>query len=1643
MSDTLFGGIIELSVDGQPIVPNIILGYRSGEKIGVIQNVTSFVDSNHLMSAPEISFDVYKMMDGVECNYWDDIRDFKLVYIPHLGHDRFNPWYEIAVTLDENDETVKHINGVHIQEAELSQLSLHDIQINTEDDIVRDDYTPSIIYNPNNPDASILDRLLSDKATHYSVRYVAPSIAKLQRTFEFDNTTIYDAFMEIAEEIEGIFIFGESTNDDGQIHRTISLYDLNDVCQECGERGTFTDGVCSNCGSSLITYGYGDDSGIFVNKENFAENINYASNHDELKNCFRLEAGDDLMTATVRNINPNGSQYIWYLNNDVRAEMSESLRNRVESYDELNRQYQSTIQMDVPSSAVSEYNNLVNKYKSLDSTFVTVDYPIIGYSKMTELYYLALNLYSALKTTLAPTSAKGHKSTAAQEAAKLTTGTLSPIGVQNVRTASESTVNSAVLSYAKTYIDTSVYKISIVSSTYSNNVWRGKLNVTSYIDDSDTADTSSLTISVTDASAEYMRCLVQKAMKKSSEDATGTIALFKMSESDFKTELSKYSVDNLNILASVSRACLDVMISHEVATPGSESWGNMYQSMYVPYYNKNEWIQEELLERENEVKVLRNPEEGTGLLDIIEKCRQKIADVLNLREYLGETLWAEFCSFRRDDTYQNENFISDGLDDYELIQNAREFLEYAQKEIIKAGTLQHTINCNLYNLLLVDQKEVESDDSPICTYDGLKIVTENGIYLVKSDTPFSGLTYKFKLGNWLYLEADGNIYRLRMTDYSISYDNLMTIEVDFSDVTYRGNDISDINNLLTRTASMITSYPSTSRQANKGSRANQLIINMVANGLDLTNKKIVSNATHQNLVVDDTGLLMRAQNEFDDDYNAEQVKIINHGLYYTNDNWRTVQTGIGKFIYYDPDDGQYKEDYGLIAHKIVGNIILGNELGIYNESGSVKLDENGVVITSNPTDDNPAVFTIQRDDGEGNVTKFMYIDENGNLKITGNSVEIEHTSAEEYLMGQVDTKIQTSARGIMTQVSESYADKNSVNTLTQTAEDLTVLITQGGTLTKDGVTSSTMTRMYNGGVLVGKALPSGTSICALVNAEGSFDIVSVTWDNYVPTISGTALASFGNNVHKIGNETIATKSDIDNIDFQTSNRNLCVGTSLSTATISSASSSSVTQFYPYSNYGLDLIQHSAVGADVTLSFDWEKTGSSTMGYFVPELSESTAEGAISPIQYFSSGTVSGHYSRTLQLTQSQISMTGISRKGVRVRLYETSGSGSATITISNLKLEMYDVETGWNVAPEEGAIQHCVCYSSSSTTGKIASAQEFYLYPGAIAHVYFENENTKADATLNINNSGAKPIYVNGTAITSGFCPWNDGETVTFSYDGTHWNVVGQMNLTADNIKAGTLNAVQVNAASGSNLGGWTVNTARDDAESSLRSPWTTMNAGTSNSYQYQTALKATANDNYGVIFVKNRKNSSSAETYPFAVYPNGSAFSKNPTWRWHWGYDGNTYYDSRYVELRQAGTSTHSISLARFDEYSGTDASKYYPLIHTDGKMASSVGFTVNVSGSSIVENRSFTFGSMVFLTFRIQGITLEKGTVLDVVRINNSSYYPTSDFTHLIGAYVAGTSPRMVMARAKSSGYIDMLTEAETITNGTFTIVGFYSLE
>lgn len=1014
MNTSLYGGLIEISPDGQPITPDLVLSYRGGTKQGIIHNVQSLTNANALVETAEISFDVYKEIDGVECQLWDDIRDFRLVYIPHLDTSTFNPWYELSVEVDENDCTIKHCQGVHLQEAELGQLTLNGVEINTEDDIARDDYSPTIIYDPKNPEASALDRILKDKASHYTIVHVDSSIANLQRTFSWDGSSIKDAFDDIANEVECLFKYGEYTNNDGKIHRTISVYDLNDRCMECGERGSFTTRVCPKCGSANINYGYGTDSGIFLSHENFAGDITYSSNKDSVKNCFRLVAGDDLMTATIRNINPSGSQYIWYLSDSVRADMSHALQDKLKAYDTEYESYSTEKQIDIPSTVISEYNALINKYKLYDDTLTNIKYPIIGYSALTDVYYSALNFYSLLKTTLAPASEHGEKTTAAKELTKLTTNTLSPLGIQNAEISSSATVTSAVQNYAKVFIDTSLYRITAKCNTYEAKVWKGTITLTGYSDDEDTATSAVLTVYVSDATPDFIKCQIEKAMKKNNVDATGTVALFKKSESEFKQALSFYSVDNLNILASIARGCLDILIQQGVADPENE----LYSSMYLPYYNRSVWIQDELREREAEVLKLRgtrsNPD---GVLDYIEKQRQAIANKLDLRSYLGETLWVEFCSFRRDDTYQNDNFISDGLSDTELIAQAKEFIKNAEREIVKSATLQHTISCNLNNFLLVKEQDVEESPVPIVTLDGIHIITHDQLYLVKGNATFSPLLVNFEVGNWVHIEIDGVVYKLRLTSYKIDYDNLDKLDVEFSDVTYGLDYMSDTQSILAQAQSMATSYSMVQHQANKGNNANKQIMDMVENGLNLTNKRIVNAADNQNMVVDESGLLMREKNEFGDDYSAEQTKIINHGFYYTNDGWKTVKTGLGKYIYYDPETGTYKEDYGIIAHKIVGNIILGNELGIYNTSGSVKIDQNGVTITADASDTNKDLFTLQRKNEDGSYTKYVYVDDDGNIKINGRYIQM--TTSDD-LGSYIDKTIKQEAAALVVQLTNEY-----------------------------------------------------------------------------------------------------------------------------------------------------------------------------------------------------------------------------------------------------------------------------------------------------------------------------------------------------------------------------------------------------------------------------------------------------------------------------------------------------------------------------------------------------------------------------------------------------------------------------------------------
>lgn len=902
----------------------------------------------------ELSFDV--PLSLVNNKFWEQIKDFKLAWARE-----WNILFEVYVELNEADETIKNISAKSLGEVELSQIKLYNIEINTETDIEREDYEPTIIFDEGNTETSLLNRIM-EKAPHYRIRHVDSSIANLQRTFEFNNTTIYDAFQRIAEEVDCLFVIRCYLDADGKVVREINVYDLESNCLECNHRGEFSD-VCPECGSKNIKVGYGEDTTIFVSTENLANNITYSTDEGSVKNCFRLEAGDDLMTATLVNCNPNGSGYIWYVSDDMKEDMSEELVKRLNEYDEIYDYYYREHKMEIEATVLSAYNALVEKYQAFTTDYKKVSSPITGYPALMQELYNTIDFYLYLNNSLMP-SVEISRTTAALQAAKLNTANLSPVAVQNVDICSSATATSAVLAMAKTLID-SRYQVKVKESLLDELTWAGSFTVTSYSDEEDTATTGTIYVNITGNYEEFVKQKIEKVLSKSNDEATDIVSLFKLDEVQFKSELKKYSLVRLTSFNDCCQSCLDLLIEQGIAD--KETWVNkdpdLYRDLYIPYYNKLRWIQEEIKVREAEVSVITGiyDKDGDlsthGLQTLLEDERSRIQYILDFEKYLGEELWLEFVSYRREDTYQNNNYISDGLNNAELFQHALEFIETAKKEIYKSATLQHSISATLKNLLVMKE--------------------------------FEPIVEHFEVGNWLRCKVDGKLNLLRLLSYEINFNDLDNLSVTFSDVKMVKDGVSDVESVLNQASSMATSYGAVTRQASKGKKSNEQLNDWVNKGLALTKMKIIDSADNQNITWDSHGLLCKEYLPITDSYDEKQLKLINRGLYLTDDNWLTSRAGIGNFAFYNPETGKFEEAYGVIADTLVGNLVLSEKVGVYNTKNSITLSENGLIITTDNTgiNANQMAFTIQKKsfdvDGNEIITPTMYIDTDGNLVLNG------------------------------------------------------------------------------------------------------------------------------------------------------------------------------------------------------------------------------------------------------------------------------------------------------------------------------------------------------------------------------------------------------------------------------------------------------------------------------------------------------------------------------------------------------------------------------------------------------------------------------------------------------------------------------------
>lgn len=682
--------------------------------------------------------------------------------------------------------------------------------------------------------------------------------------------------------------------------RSISIYDLENSCPKCGHRAE-NETVCSKCRTTM-TRGYGEYFNVPVSNDNLSDSITVTTKDDEVKDTFRIQGGDDVINAAIRAVNPNGTEYINRFAAFQTEDMSKELIDQINAYQEL-------------------YESKRKPYKEImNGLYDTID----------QILYLTSSMMPSPETD---------DTDANKELAKLTADNLGMIAVQNLRIAGVTTVNNAVKSMADIYMSAG-YKVEIASSTYSNQVWNGKFKVTSVDDEDDTATNSfDITLLITD---DYETFITQKIQK----------ILDKQDISDEEYDWTKYGLNRLSSFSDAYQSCIDVLIDAGVGDPSHE----FYSSIYLTYYNKKLEVDKEIQVREAQIKEQEDKESE------YEKQRDKIQAELNFENYLGKDLYGEYCLYRREDTYQNDNYISDGLSNSEILAKAEELLEVAQKEIVKASELQVDLSTDVGNIWTIDE--------------------------------FKDVLSQWKCGNWIRVICDDDIYKLRLLNYTIKDSDFSKISCDFSSVLKVSDGISDIKSVLDSAKSMAGSYESVKHQAKQANKTTDTVHSWVDEGLNTT-ALAIKDSNNEEVTYDNHGLRCRQYDDVSDTYADEQLQIVHNTLAITDDNWKTVKTAIGKIHYEDPEHpGDMLSAYGVIGETIVGKLLLGEALGIYNDGGSLKFDKNGLSISNgtnsfvvNPNDE--TLISLSNNNG-----KILWVDTKGGLHLRGDGSGLDITSNE-------------------------------------------------------------------------------------------------------------------------------------------------------------------------------------------------------------------------------------------------------------------------------------------------------------------------------------------------------------------------------------------------------------------------------------------------------------------------------------------------------------------------------------------------------------------------------------------------------------------------------------------------------------------------
>lgn len=340
---------------------------------------------------------------------------------------------------------------------------------------------------------------------------------------------------------------------------------------------------------------------------------------------------------------------------------------------------------------------------------------------------------------------------------------------------------------------------------------------------------------------------------------------------------------------------------------------------------------------------------ATDVYNSIIAERNAVQSQLDMDKWFTKDEWKTLDSYVVEETYSNDNYITtDNTTDTERFDIERQLFDVAWKDLSKKCRPQYQYSSTLSNVLTIPQ--------------------------------FKGFLKYFQLGNFIRMATDyDTVIKLRLISFTVDYNDTGKIDVTFSDAIRVHDIYEDASSIQAQANSAAMSFQFNKDQYDKSVNQSNFVEEMRKYGLDVATVQI-HNASNQSQVWDETGMTFRMWNNERNDFDPEQIKIINNMMVFSDDGFKTSKMAIGKI----PIDKNGNTVYAVNAEAILGKLFLGEYLTLQNNSGTYKFDDAGFIAKSG----NNSVRIQPNQSGElfsiykGNNKQF-YVDSDGNVHFTG------------------------------------------------------------------------------------------------------------------------------------------------------------------------------------------------------------------------------------------------------------------------------------------------------------------------------------------------------------------------------------------------------------------------------------------------------------------------------------------------------------------------------------------------------------------------------------------------------------------------------------------------------------------------------------